>query len=149
MIPLYLLAVLAITPVAEAWDVPGRQRCNNGGERAPSISIAPAAGCPKRCGNLSVDFPFGIGGPDCSRSSDLELTCDNTTQPPKLFFLCDNSTQVTESIVMDTMKTISSSSDGHMVSMDFTYSIPLNSSAPVIWSLPRKSATWKPFSNYG
>lgn len=117
MILLHLFGVLATTTLgAEASDVVGRQqRSGNNGERAPSI--APAAGCPSRCGDLTFDFPFGIG-PNCSRSSDFELTCDDTTQPPMLF-MRGGTTQVINDITIVTTENMDYFSE-HSVSIDFT-----------------------------
>ncbi|CAN6181913.1 unnamed protein product [Urochloa humidicola] len=138
MISLHLFAVL----VAECSGVATRSK-GSIGDRAPSI--APASGCPDRCGNLTFDFPFGIG-PDCSRSSDFELTCDNSTQPPKLFFQNYRFTQVMDSIVISSTESMDTSSE-HGVSTGFTYTISINSSAPVIWSFSRKPPG-KSFSDY-
>ncbi|WOL19308.1 hypothetical protein Cni_G28106 [Canna indica] len=44
-------------------------------------------GCPDKCGNITVPFPFGIK-PGCSRES-FDLTCDDTHSPPRLVIYDD------------------------------------------------------------
>ncbi|KAK1621217.1 hypothetical protein QYE76_026734 [Lolium multiflorum] len=57
-------------------------------QRQPSVALP---GCPDRCGNITVPYPFGIG-PDCYRYDGLEsqgfqLECDDTgPSPPRLTF---------------------------------------------------------------
>nr|CAB3450332.1 unnamed protein product [Digitaria exilis] len=56
-----------------------------GGNAALSIpSAASLAHCPTRCGDAEFGYPFGTS-PGCFRQG-FELTCDTTTQPPKLFW---------------------------------------------------------------
>ncbi|KAL9230545.1 hypothetical protein vseg_005883 [Gypsophila vaccaria] len=41
-------------------------------------------GCPRKCGNLTVPYPFGIG-PGCSHSPVYSLECDQSYNPPRAF----------------------------------------------------------------
>ncbi|KAK1355681.1 putative wall-associated receptor kinase-like protein 16 [Heracleum sosnowskyi] len=49
-------------------------------------------GCPKKCGNLTVPYPFGIKseGLSCSKDSLFDITCNNSTNPPKAFINTGN-----------------------------------------------------------
>ncbi|KAF8653362.1 hypothetical protein HU200_062288 [Digitaria exilis] len=56
-----------------------------GGEAGLSIpSAASLAHCPTRCGDAEFGYPFGTS-PGCFRQG-FELTCDNTTHHPRLFW---------------------------------------------------------------
>lgn len=134
MISLHLFAILASTLVAETSGGVARSKGSTY-DGASSITLIPTTGCPNQCGDLTFDFPFGIGL-NCSRSSDFELTCDNTTKPPKLF-MCDGITQVSNITIVTTENTDSFSELS--VSVGYTHTISMNSSAPVFWSLSLKS----------
>ncbi|XP_047969147.1 wall-associated receptor kinase-like 6 [Salvia hispanica] len=41
-------------------------------------------GCPNKCGNITIPYPFGVG-PGCSVNSSFAITCDNSTTPEKPF----------------------------------------------------------------
>jgi len=63
-----------------------------GGEGGRGILSVPSADslahCPTRCGDAEFLYPFGTE-PGCFRQG-FELTCDNTTQPPRLFWANSN-----------------------------------------------------------
>ncbi|CAH9080571.1 unnamed protein product [Cuscuta europaea] len=40
-------------------------------------------GCQRKCGNLTVPFPFGVGfGSDCALMRSMEINCNTATNPP-------------------------------------------------------------------
>lgn len=41
-------------------------------------------GCPDRCGDLSIPYPFGVGS-GCSLDPSFNISCDTSTSPPKAY----------------------------------------------------------------
>ncbi|KAH7835577.1 hypothetical protein Vadar_027512 [Vaccinium darrowii] len=41
-------------------------------------------GCPLKCGNVTVPYPFGIGS-SCSIDPRFNITCNTSSNPPKLY----------------------------------------------------------------
>uniref|UniRef100_I1P5D2 Protein kinase domain-containing protein n=1 Tax=Oryza glaberrima TaxID=4538 RepID=I1P5D2_ORYGL len=50
---------------------------------APAWAQQPA-GCPDKCGNTSIPYPFGIGS-RCARDFNFRLVCNHAYSPPRLF----------------------------------------------------------------
>ncbi|CAD6250180.1 unnamed protein product [Miscanthus lutarioriparius] len=65
---------------------------DNGGILYIPSAASLAHHCPSSCGNIDITYPFGIGA-GCFQQG-FELTCNYTSQPPKLF-LGNSTTQVT------------------------------------------------------
>uniref|UniRef100_A0A0E0KNW3 Protein kinase domain-containing protein n=1 Tax=Oryza punctata TaxID=4537 RepID=A0A0E0KNW3_ORYPU len=137
VVPVLLFVLFsAVNTTVRSSSVPGNQGTNS--------TILPSAttleGCPRSCGNLSFDYPFGIGS-GCFRNPDFNLTCDNTAQPPRLFL--QGGTEVIEDI--DAIVYGSTSNYLFMdVTVDFSHAIPVSPDTKVYnmsWKAPGRSFT--------
>ncbi|WVZ74840.1 hypothetical protein U9M48_022965 [Paspalum notatum var. saurae] len=119
-----LLLAFAAAPTAEA-----AVSAHNGYNASlPLPSSATLAGCQRNCGNLTFDYPFGIGSQRCFRDPDFKLICSNdTTQTPRLF-LNDGITEVVD--------------DGFDITSNFIY-ISFSYSIPMISGVNEYNKSWK------
>ncbi|CAI9263657.1 unnamed protein product [Lactuca saligna] len=77
---LLLTLVLSLMPLSEG---------NFASATAITMSNIARPGCLTQCGNLTVEYPFGIGK-GCSLDESFDLTCNLTYKPPKLFIRSGN-----------------------------------------------------------
>lgn len=111
----YSLLVLVLLPMP-----------TGGAPTAPTL-----AGCNTSCGNLTFEYPFGIGQ-GCFRQPNFELTClhGNHLQPPSLFL--QGGTQVVDDIV------VSSSDDNNVPSV----SVSMSDTISVVPGVDVYNYTW-------
>ncbi|XP_078149085.1 wall-associated receptor kinase 2-like isoform X1 [Carex rostrata] len=57
-----------------------------------STSPTSLPGCPDNCGNITIPYPFGTR-PECRRDG-FNITCDNSTIPPKAFLGSEPATNI-------------------------------------------------------
>uniref|UniRef100_A0A453M4Q7 Wall-associated receptor kinase galacturonan-binding domain-containing protein n=1 Tax=Aegilops tauschii subsp. strangulata TaxID=200361 RepID=A0A453M4Q7_AEGTS len=50
-------------------------------------------GCPDKCGNMSIPFPFGLM-PGCFREG-FQVTCDHSVDPPRAFLADTDTNRIT------------------------------------------------------
>ena len=70
---------------------------------APNIT---KPGCPRKCGNLIVPYPFGVGlGAGCSKSVLFDVFCMTSYDPPKAFLVAAMDDQKNAMEILDISET--------------------------------------------
>ncbi|WVZ74510.1 hypothetical protein U9M48_022684, partial [Paspalum notatum var. saurae] len=88
-----VLCTMAFMVVFLAAMAPAASAASDGGGITFIPSVASLKHCPSSCGDINITYPFGIGA-GCFRQGGFELTCNNATQPPKLYLGNDSTTQI-------------------------------------------------------
>uniref|UniRef100_A0A453T2B2 Wall-associated receptor kinase galacturonan-binding domain-containing protein n=1 Tax=Aegilops tauschii subsp. strangulata TaxID=200361 RepID=A0A453T2B2_AEGTS len=109
----FVLALLLLRPATTV----GLQRSQEANRVVPST--ATLADCPRSCGNLSIDYPFGIGS-GCSRQPDFDLRCvENSSAQaaaPRLF-LQDGVTEIISDVSGTDQNTDFLAAFSHVISL--------------------------------
>ena len=63
-------------------------------------------GCPRKCGNLTVPYPFGVGlGAGCSKNVLFDVFCITSYDPPKAFLVAAMDDQKNAMEILDISET--------------------------------------------
>ncbi|XP_057808157.1 wall-associated receptor kinase 2-like [Salvia miltiorrhiza] len=78
-----LLSSLTLTPLADTNSTTTSATVDTHNISKPPATIS-KPGCPSKCGNLTVPFPFGVGvDSGCAINSDFELNCTDAFGAPQ------------------------------------------------------------------
>ncbi|KAL1819129.1 hypothetical protein ACET3Z_013998 [Daucus carota] len=83
----FFVVVLVFALLHLFWGVTPLEAATSTSEASniTNAEIITKRGCPSNCGDVTVPYPFGIEGYNCSINPAFDIICNHSTNPPKAF----------------------------------------------------------------